>query len=522
MALFIKGVLIFAIYMLPTNLLDYSGQSAEKLTDFAPELWLSLLGFVFGTLIIVVSIASEKTPKLIDLFVTEYWSCLFIWLIALCSLENIFLHFQHSGHRMFFDNMVFLNNYVFLPTIIIAAIPYIFYILKYTKSSSVIKRIFNDNLRTIRSARKVRSEIQINENHFRLLESVNQLHDLLQYIELKEPQADIIHKLGRSLRHYLEQKHSFPESYFKISSAVKNDVSFSTLSDKYLQIQNKKTFYEQKILRVLGTSYLLLIKDSHYDLASLCGSELFETGKTAVHLKDHNVTETVIIYFNTMLRFGINNGIKAREIRNTYNTIFHYSQLVDLLIEKRQNEKIIQCCGYFRFYANEVRKVSSSEPIFFFLVEAFAVELKKVLIAIHNNNFPREMQAAILTMFNELSSHGTRRSFDTLRDNDSGLRLIQIALSLFYMKNDEVEFNDVIVDSMVRDMKGLDRNEVKQTTTELCNRLQEASEDFWEETDQGSENIYYSPDKGELPKFLSYISSKIESIKEKNLVSHTL
>jgi hypothetical protein len=519
MALFIKGVLIFAIYMLPINLLDYSGQSADKLTDFAPELWLSLLGFVFGTLIIVVSIASEKTPKLIDLFVTEYWSCLFIWLIALCSLENIFLHFQHSDHRMFFENMVFLNNYVFLPGIIIAAIPYIFYILKYTKSSSVIKKIFNDNLRTIRSARKVKSEIQINENHFRLLESVNQLHDLLQYIELKEPQADIIHKLGKSLRYYLEEKSSFPEPYFKISNAVRNDVSFSTLSDKYLQIQNKKIFYEQKILRVLGTSYLLLIKD-HYDLASLCGSELFETGKTAVHLKDHNVTDTVIIYFNTMLRFGINNGIKAREIRNAYNTIFHYSQLIDLFIEKHQNERIIQCCQYFRFYANEVRKVSLSEPIFFFLVEAFAVELKKILIAVHRNSFPRRMQTTILIMFNELSSHEKRRSFDPPLSNDSGLRLIQIALSLFYMKNNDTEFNDLIVDSIVRDMKGLDRSEVMQTTTALCNRLEEASEDFWEETDQGSENIYYSPDKGELPKFISYMSSKLAPVKD--LVSNNL
>lgn len=510
-ALMVKGVILLFAFLLPLNLLDLSAteSSGNKLTDFAPEIWLSLLAFVFGTLIIVVSIASEKTPKLIDLFVTEYWSCLFIWLIALCGLENILVHFWDTGENRFIDNVTFLNNYVFLPGFILASIPYIFYILKYTKSSSVIKRIFRNNIRTINAARKVKSAIHINENHFMLLESVNQLHDLLQYIEFKEPQADIIHKLGRSLRYYLELKPSFPESYFRISDAVKNDVSFSTLSDRYVQIQNKKTFYEQKILRVLGTSYLLLIRDGHYELASLCGNELFETGKTAVDLEDHNVTDTVVMYFNTMLRFGINSGIKAREIRNIYNTIFHYSQLVDLFIEKRQEQRIIQCCRYFRFYAHEIGKVSLTEPIFAFLVEAFAVELKKILISVYDKDFPRSLQISIITIFNELGTQEKKRSTDLHQRQDSGLRMIQIALSLFYLKSNETEFNELVVGSMVRDLHGLDKKEATRIIHTACTHLEEASEDFWEETDQGSENVYYSPHKDQLPGFLEYFASRL-------------
>lgn len=515
MAILIKGILILAAFVLPVDLQDFAVgySSGNRLADFTPEIWLSLMAFVFGTLIIVVSIASEKTPKLIDLFVTEYWSCLFIWLIALCSLENIFLHFLYSEGSSFIDNIIFLNNYVLLPGFIIAAIPYIFYILKYTKSSSVIKKIFGNNLTAIEAAKKVRSTLHINENHFMLLESINQLHDLLQFIQFKEPQADIINKLGKSLRYYLEQKSSFPEPYFRISNAIKDDVSFSTLSDQYMHIQHKKTFYEQKILRVLGASYSVLVRDSHHDLASLCGHELSETGKTAVELNDDNATDTIIIYFNTMLRFGINNGIKAREIRNVYNTIFHYSKFVEFLIEQRHEERIIRCCRYFRFYANEIRKVSQTDPIFFFLVEAFAVELKNILIAIHNSGFPRNLQAAVLTIFNELSSQDSKRSHKRHRQNDNGLRLIQIALCLFYIKQNETEFNGLIVDSMIRDMEGFDKNEAALTIQRTCDQLEEASEDFWEETDRGSQNIYYSADKSELPKLHSYFSARLTQAK---------
>ena len=139
MAVVIKALLIFIAFLLSSNLLDYferRGSADYTLIDFAPEIWLSLLAFVFGTLIIVISIASEKAPKLIDLFVTEYWSRLFIWLIALSSTENIFLHLLHRTNTLFIDNFIFLNNYILLPAFVIVAIPYIFYILKFTKSSN--------------------------------------------------------------------------------------------------------------------------------------------------------------------------------------------------------------------------------------------------------------------------------------------------------------------------------------------------------------------------------------------------
>lgn len=520
-AILLKALLIFIAYLLPVNLLNFSGSISSdhySLDDFAPEIWLSLLAFVFGTLIIVITIASEKTPKLIDLFVTESWSRLFIWLITLSSMENIYLHFLHTQpsfihtqHTFFIDNFIFLNNYILLPGLVISAIPYIFYILKFTKSSNVIKKIYDENVRTIRAAKTNASEIQINQNHYNLFETINQLHDLLQYIEFKEPKGDIIIRLGKSLRFYLGQKKKFPEQYFKLSAAVKNDISFRTLGEKYAQIESERTFYEHKILRVLGTSYLLLIKESHYDLASLCGNELYTAGKTAADLEDHEVVNTVIIHFNTILRFGLNHGLKTKEIRNVYNTIFHYSQLVNMFIKKHEAERVVQCCGYFSFYANEVGRLGVSEPLFAFLIESFALELKNILISLQINNFSREQQIIILRMFNELNAQKKERITEQQLINESGLRLIKIILCLFYINRQELKLLGYTVASIVKDLGRFDKDKAIQLITQDCERIKEEREDFWEETDQGNRNIYYSPHKIELPMFRENVLAEFES-----------
>src|SRR5882672_4401952 len=146
----IKLLFLSIAFFLPINVLarlNAVGPDQGTLINFAPEVWLSLLALVFGTLIIVVSIASENTPKLIDLFIGDPWGRLYIWLIMFSSLENIYLQLFSHKSVDFFDNLIFVNTYVFLPGCVLLAIPYTFYILDNTKNSSVIKRIYQENVR---------------------------------------------------------------------------------------------------------------------------------------------------------------------------------------------------------------------------------------------------------------------------------------------------------------------------------------------------------------------------------------
>jgi len=298
-----------------------------------------------------------------------------------------------------------------------------------------------------------RKQAEQGEQITAIIETINQLHDILQYVRFKEPKADIIHKFGKSLRFYLTRKKSFPHGYFGLGGEIRKDISFRTLAAKFPQVEAEQTFYEQKVLRIIGTSYLLLMQDGHFDLASMCGSELLETGKTAAELYDKHAVSAVILHFNTLLRYGINHGLKTKEIRNVHNTIFHYSQLIDFLIKRNEVERIVECCNYFAFYGKEVRRLTHSEASFIFLIDAFATELKKILITLHDNRFDRELQLMVLKIFNELNSHQENGTADH-RIANNGSRLIQISLCLYYIYKMEEEFNEIIIQTMISDFSG--------------------------------------------------------------------
>ena len=113
--------------------------------DFAPEVWLALVAMVLGMLIIVISISSQSIPKLIDLYMRDWLSLTYLWFMLLAMMQNIML--QNEDMVDLPTRLdAFLNTYIYLPTAMVFAIPYIFYILSNTAPAKVIQRIHRDNL----------------------------------------------------------------------------------------------------------------------------------------------------------------------------------------------------------------------------------------------------------------------------------------------------------------------------------------------------------------------------------------
>ena len=111
---------------------------------FAPEIWGGVLATVLGTLIIVIAIAAESTPKLMDLFVRDWISLIFIWFLILASIHStIIMYYFEPMDRL---SSVMLNTYIYLPLSSILSLPYIFYILLYSKTDNVIKKLYSLNL----------------------------------------------------------------------------------------------------------------------------------------------------------------------------------------------------------------------------------------------------------------------------------------------------------------------------------------------------------------------------------------
>ncbi len=77
--------LLFELYVRLVETLSgvQPGGFAELDIGFAPEVWQALLGMVLGTLILVISIASQSIPKLIDFYMKDIRSLLYIWFLII-------------------------------------------------------------------------------------------------------------------------------------------------------------------------------------------------------------------------------------------------------------------------------------------------------------------------------------------------------------------------------------------------------------------------------------------------------
>lgn len=497
-------------------------RKADGIIDFAPEVWLGLLGLVLGTLIIVISVASQSTPKLIDLYTNDELSLMYIWYIVVGTVHNMFLQFYSKIDTEHFRSSMLLNTYLMLPFALLVAVPYVLYILLYTKTSNVISKIYNNNLYRLQLTTSMAKmglldDKSIAKFQIQSFEALNQLDDLLAYVSFKEPKGDIMNKISLSIQHYIRYKPGFRNyqpRFFKISEKIAPDVSFKTMTAQFDDMEKSQTFYEQKGFRLLGNAYIKLIEDDEFDLASLCGYELSQCGKVAIEEKDDALIKVVLIRFNTLMRFGIKHGLKNKEARNLYNAVFHYSGYIHYIIESKNEAMIRESCKYFNIYVNEIYRHSRGESAFIFLVDAFTWEFKRILIELYKHDLDITLQKDILSLFLRIDNLADAYEENPVQNRkfSGGVRGFQIALALFYLKEGQETLARIIIEDILQDHQSMDTDLLRKTVHASCENLSRSSPTFWEDTDRGNSNLYFSEDKEQIPIFLKlfdlYINQK--------------
>ena len=128
----------------------HPGGFAELDVGFAPEVWQALLGMVLGTLILVISIASQSIPKLIDFYMRDIPSLLYIWFLIISGVHALIIKIYGEIGLVREPSRIF-NTHFLLTICTIIAFPYVFYILRYTKPTNIINRIYNNNMDQIRA-----------------------------------------------------------------------------------------------------------------------------------------------------------------------------------------------------------------------------------------------------------------------------------------------------------------------------------------------------------------------------------
>ena len=487
---------------------------------FAPEIWGGVLATVLGTLIIVIAIAAESTPKLMDLFVRDWISLIFIWFLILASIHStIIMYYFEPMDRL---SSVMLNTYIYLPLSSILSLPYIFYILLYSKTDNVIKKLYSLNIADIKRLKQKPIQLTMNKSkvieHYQhqLMSTIDQFDDLLEYISFKEAQTEIIRRVGDTVRVYMMNKDSYNSKFFTATDTIRNNPTFRTyVEHQYKDIEDRKTFYEVKSFKMMGNAYIRKMENGEYELASLIANEISSVGLLALELKQDNLITDINIRFNTFMRFAIKHAVRNNEPRNLYNLAFHYSTLLQGYVDKNKIDLLKMGYFYFKFYSNEIYKQAANNPSLYFIVDVLTTELKKISIFISEKNWDLELQEHLLKEILQLDNPPDYPKDDLDQSVNNGVRVLQIGLALHYIKIENFDFAETIVADVLDDLAYFDNQTYLNLMEGLYNRIKFSGPTFWEDTDRGNTNIYYSPDSDKIDDFKKMLSQQMKKRIEK-------
>ena len=484
------------------------GEFAEVDIGFAPEVWQAILAMVLGTLILVISIASQSIPKLIDLYMKDLTSLIYVWfLIASGAHAGVIKLYGEIG--LVRESSRVFNSHFLMSFCAIVAFPYIFFILRYTKPTNIIAKIYGNNMDLIKSLvtprnhALVKNESVVASQQYTMFESLNQLDDILEYVSFKELKGDIIYDMGRTMRNYLKIKPYLHPDFFRVTQKVRSDISFKTLVGQYEEMERTRSFYEQKCFRLMNNNYIKLMELGEFDLSSMIAGEVAKIGQTAIECEEEEIVEIVIIRFNTFFRMAIKHALRNNEPRNIYNLAFFYGQFIFHLVEHKKIDQVKKCFMYLRMYGIEIARQFAGVPSVYFNVAVIACEMKKLLEQIYNDRWDMEIQTALVNEILQVDNPPdfNKEDLDQGIMINNGVRWIQFGLALFYHHEKVEEFVERIAKDILDDLDDLGEATFYRVLGMTEGMMRFAGPSFWEDTDRGNLNIFFTPHKDDITPF---------------------
>ncbi|MCS5623112.1 MAG: hypothetical protein NZ735_04055, partial [Candidatus Marinimicrobia bacterium] len=165
---------------------------------------------------------------------------------------------------------------------------------------------------------------------------------------------------------------------------------------------------------------------------------------------------------------------------------------------------------YFKFYSNEIYKQAANNPSLYFIVDVLTTELKKISIIISENDWDNELQEHLLKEILQLDNPPDYPKEDLDQSVNNGVRVLQIGLALHYIKINKLDFAETIVSDVLDDLAYFDNKTYLNLMEGLYNRIRFSGPTFWEDTDRGNTNIYYSPDSDKIDDFKKILSNQMK------------
>ena len=215
------------------------------------------------------------------------------------------------------------------------------------------------------------------------------------------------------------------------------------------------------------------------------------------------------------MRFAIKHAVRNNEPRNLYNLAFHYSSLLKGYVDHNKEELLKQSYFYFKFYSNEIYKQAAKNPSLYFIVDVLTAELKKITILISEKTWDNQLQEHLIKEILQLDNPPDYSKEGLDQSVNNGVRVLQIGLALHFIKINNINFAETIVSDVLDDLAFFDNQTYLKLMEGLYNRIRFSGPTFWEDTDRGNTNIYYTPDSNKIDDFKKILSKQMKGRLEK-------
>lgn len=468
---------------------------ADIARDFFANHLAGIIGALLALAITVVSIvvqmaATQITPRVTELFIKEptNFMVLAFFVIGCIQSEWVAVTFQDD----FFPAVGATIGMIVMTTAFLILVPYMAFIFNFLEPKNILSRIQAVTGATIAEAAKEstkpHSQEDQDEKKIDAVDGIEQLADLVMN-SIQQKDRDLamagLNALRTLLIDYLNgPKPKMPDTWFKISSQLKENPDFTSLSDDSIsKMVERRIWLETKIFRQYQMIYNEALNKTR-DINYVVAINTRMIAEAAQKSKDAPLLELSLKVMNTYLRATLN----ARDVRTAYNVFNQYRLLAEDLLRGGSWRELLQVAGYFKYYAQLAFGMGLA-----FITETAAYDM--CTLNEHAWGIKEAPREDLLKIFLELDKESeTKEQESSLR----GVRKAQVKLATYYLvKNDEENARRIY-----RDMSHEPTDRLRSIRQELENI---ASPEFWEISDRGTNFDYLDIERKKmLAKFFSW------------------
>jgi hypothetical protein len=437
----------------------------EQAVQNVSQVIVGVLGLVITVVAIVVQLAAQRyTPKLVDLFVTDRVNISYFLLMVVTAIYCLILSYTAADVvNPFWGGVVVLALTVVILALLGPYFSYVFQVLTPGHIIYIIRKNANGAIEKV-SARSKPQEMRRLQTD--VANSMEQISDIsLSAVSQMDRNVALlsIRSLKDLMVDHLLLKRRLPARWF-----VPQKEHFSAISTDFLhEIAVTRVWVEVKGFMDMELIFKMAIKDMPDGVSAVANSTKI-VGLYAIRLRDFQVLNNVIQFFNTFLRHAVND----RNPKAIYNLFYQYRMLAEevLSLDPKLAERIM---FYFKYYG----QTAQSYQIPMILITA-SFDMMHMLRKAYLKQVPN--LHALMTTFLEIDDNPATQS------NEFDLRSVrkaQLMFASFLLSQGD----DVLVRRIFEDLK----TEPATRMTAIRNEMMAVRDrKFWEVTDRGVDFFY--------------------------------